>query len=270
MLSTFLAEQHEATIEAFVAADARIAELSKQIVRAESAVECPRRPTSARIPSGERCHTRSTGRPGTCLCASSSPHPDRAHQACALHDDEPTLDRAVSAPDAKPFDIVIFDEASQIAVWDAIGAIARGSQVVIVGDPQQLPPTSVGQRTDMDEDDGATVQSQQSILDECLASNLPSLRLDWHYRSRHESLIAFSNAKYYRGELVTFPSPFTPDTAVRLVPVIGGVYDRGNVEGQPQGGGSGRRGSRTAPKVVCGSIGIVTFNAEQQRVIENC
>jgi len=79
----------------------------------------------------------------------------------------------------------------------------------------------------MDEDDGATVQSQQSILDECLASNLPSLRLDWHYRSRHESLIAFSNAKYYRGELVTFPSPFTTDTAVRLVPVLGGVYDRG-------------------------------------------
>ena len=116
---------------------------------------------------------------------------------------------------------------SQIAVWDAIGAIARGSQVVIVGDPQQLPPTSVGQRTDMDEDDGATVQSQQSILDECLASNLPSLRLDWHYRSRHESLIAFSNAKYYRGELVSFPSSFTTDTAVRLVPVLGGVYDRG-------------------------------------------
>lgn len=71
--------------------------------------------------------------------------------------------------DAKPFDVVIFDEASQIPVWDAIGAIARGSQVAIVGDPEQLPPTNVGQRgVDDEDDDGSIVQSQQSILDECL------------------------------------------------------------------------------------------------------
>ena len=71
------------------------------------------------------------------------------------------------------------------------------------------------------------MQSQQSILDECLACNIPRVRLSWHYRSRHESLIAFSNAKYYRSELMTFPSPVTRDTAVRFIPVKDGVYERG-------------------------------------------
>lgn len=117
---------------------------------------------------------------------------------------------------------------ARLPVWDAIGAIARGNQVVVVGDPEQLPPTSVGQRSGDgdDEDDTGVVKSQQSILDECLASNLPNRQLSWHYRSRHESLIAFSNAKYYRGELVTFPSPVTQDTAVRYIHVEGGVYPR--------------------------------------------
>ena len=109
--------------------------------------------------------------------------------------------------EAKPFDIVIFDEASQIAPWDAIGAIARGRQVVIVGDPEQLPPTNVGDRGVDEISDGLDVADQESILDECLAAHLPQRRLAWHYRSRHESLIAFSNRHYYRGGLVTFPSP---------------------------------------------------------------
>ena len=77
---------------------------------------------------------------------------------------------------------------------------------------------------DGDDDDYDVVQPQESILDECLACNLPSLKLSWHYRSRHESLIAFSNAKYYRGELITVPSPVTKDDAVRPTHVKGGVY----------------------------------------------
>lgn len=173
--------------------------------------------------------------------------------------------------DAKPFDVVIFDEASQIPVWDAIGAIARGTQVVIVGDPEQLPPTNVGQKG-VDEDaesESGIVQSQQSILDECLASNIPSMRLSWHYRSRHESLIAFSNAKYYRGELVTFPSPVTRDNAVRYVHVPDGFYERGGAkvnrkEAEAVVAEVVRR-LKTSPQ----SIGVVTFNGEQQRLIEN-
>ena len=270
VLSTFLAEQHEATIEAFVAADARVAELSQQIVRARIGGGVPSTTNFGKDPEwgtlSYEVNRKARHLPLRQLFA-KIPTVLTKLAPCMMM--SPLSIAQYLPPDATPFDIVIFDEASQIAVWDAIGAIARGRQVVIVGDPQQLPPTSVGQRTDMDEDDGATVQSQQSILDECLASNLPSLRLDWHYRSRHESLIAFSNAKYYRGELVTFPSPFTSDTAVRLVPVLGGVYDRGKSKVNRKEAEAVVEEVVRRLKSSAGSIGIVTFNAEQQRVIEN-
>ena len=101
-----------------------------------------------------------------------------------------------------------------------------------MGDPEQLPPTSVGQRGVDDEDDDGSDRRRASRASStnALLSNIPSMRLSWHYRSRHESLIAFSNAKYYRGELVTFPSPVTCDTAVRYVHVEGGVYERGGAK----------------------------------------
>lgn len=111
------------------------------------------------------------------------------------------------AANASVFDVVIFDEASQIPVWDAIGAIARGKQVVMVGDPKQLPPTSFFDRAESTQDDVDVEADLESILDECISANLPIRNLNWHYRSRHESLIAFSNQRYYESKLVTFPSP---------------------------------------------------------------
>ena len=180
-------------------------------------------------------------------------------------------------PDAENFDLVIFDEASQITPWDAIGVIGRGRQVVVVGDPQQLPPTRFFERQVPDEAGGGeTVEivDLKSILDECLGAGMPTVELNWHYRSRHESLIAFSNYTYYGGRLVTFPAPVTSDTAVSFRHVPDGVY--------------GRAGARTNPaearavvaatlsvlrQTLAGgkprSVGIVTFNAEQQRLIED-
>lgn len=124
-----------------------------------------------------------------------------------------------------PFDLVVFDEASQIPVWDAVGAIARGRQAIIVGDPKQLPPTSFFQREDDEiEMDEEVVADQESILDECLAARLPQLHLRWHYRSRNEGLIAFSNHHYYENNLLTFPSPHQDQgVSFRYVP---GVYDK--------------------------------------------
>ena len=177
-------------------------------------------------------------------------------------------------PDASAFDLVVFDEASQIPVWDAIGAIARGKQVVMVGDPKQLPPTSffdrVGAETDLEEDDEGDLES---ILDECIGANLPVRNLNWHYRSRHESLIAFSNQRYYDSKLITFPSPVTDDRAVSLHPVPG-IYEKGASRTNPvearalvadlvaRLSSPGFRESRL-------TIGVVTFNAEQQRLIED-
>lgn len=171
------------------------------------------------------------------------------------------------------FDVVVFDEASQIPVWDAVGAIARGKQLVCVGDPKQLPPTNFFHKVD-DSDEAVLddeIQDMESILDECLSIGLPKLSLDWHYRSRHESLITFSNATYYENRLITFPSPVTEDRAVRLE-MINGVYDRG-----------GSRTNRAEAEAIVGaierhyldhkmrqqSIGVVTFNQAQQALIEN-
>jgi len=146
--------------------------------------------------------------------------------------------------DMQPFDVVIFDEASQIPTWDAIGAIGRGRQTIIVGDPKQLPP-------------------------------LPRLQLNWHYRSRHESLIAFSNQHYYDGTLVTLPSTAARDTAVNLVYLPHAVYDRGET-----------RTNRVEAEAIVRqlllrlqqlpaeaadrlSFGVITFNQQQQKLIED-
>lgn len=176
------------------------------------------------------------------------------------------------AADHSQFDVVVFDEASQIAVWDAVGVIARGKQLVVVGDPKQLPPTNFFGRSSTDGDDsgdGQQVEDLESILDECLGAGMNRLTLKWHYRSRHESLIAFSNVNYYESELVTFPSPVTSDVAVRLQPVAG-VYDRG-----------GSRTNRAEADAIVDAIekhylkegsagltmGVVTFNQTQQNLI---
>jgi len=106
------------------------------------------------------------------------------------------------------FDLIVMDEASQIRPEDALGAIARGRKAIIVGDPKQLPPTSFFD-TAVAEDEEAEetiLDDAESILDVSL-TRLPYRRLRWHYRSQHESLIHFSNERFYQGKLFVFPSP---------------------------------------------------------------
>jgi len=112
-------------------------------------------------------------------------------------------------PGVLEFDLLIMDEASQIRPEDALGAIARSKQVVIVGDPKQLPPTSFFDKLidgGDDEDDTSVLQESESIL-ESVGQLFDYRRLRWHYRSQHESLIKFSNMNFYDGNLVLFPSP---------------------------------------------------------------
>jgi very-short-patch-repair endonuclease len=166
------------------------------------------------------------------------------------------------------FDLVVFDEASQITVPDAIGAIARGRRSIIVGDPKQMPPTSFFERGAEDEAN-EEAQDLESILDEALAARMPHYRLTGHYRSRHESLICFSNHAYYGGELVTYPSPSTAASAVTLRRVDG-VYARGKgrtneIEGKAVVAEVVRR--LRHPELSRFSLGVVTFNSEQQRLV---
>lgn len=175
----------------------------------------------------------------------------------------------------EPFDVVIFDEASQIPVWDAIGAIARGRSAVIVGDPRQMPPTSffARQKAEDDPDDDALVEKDmESILDECIACGVPQLKLRWHYRSRSENLIAFSNKQYYEGRLVTFPSPATQDAALQYH-AVEGVYEKGSSRTNPAEARAVVEhviATLKSPGFVyteMTSIGIVTFNIQQQELI---
>ncbi|AKJ30832.1 DNA helicase related protein [Caldimonas brevitalea] len=173
------------------------------------------------------------------------------------------------------FDVVVFDEASQIPVWDAIGAMARGRQVVMVGDPKQLPPTHFFDRAESDDDDDVELDGDlESILDECIGASLPTMHLSWHYRSRHESLIAFSNRRYYRGELVTFPSPVTQDRSVSFHHVGDGVYDKGGSRtNQPEAQALVRdlvdRLKSPGFRESGLTVGVVTFNVEQQSLVED-
>lgn len=111
-------------------------------------------------------------------------------------------------PSQEPFDLMIMDEASQIFPEDSLGAIARAKQVVVVGDPNQLPPTNFfGSSSNDEEEDETIATSAESILDLMLRVYPNVKRLKWHYRSQHESLIAFSNHHFYDSELMIFPSP---------------------------------------------------------------
>lgn len=172
------------------------------------------------------------------------------------------------------FDLVIFDEASQIAPWDAVGAIARGSQVIVAGDPRQMPPTNFFQRGTGDGAvDGNVEEDLESILDECLAVGIPRHSLSWHYRSRHESLIAFSNSRYYGGNLVTFPAAETRESAVTWRRVQG-IYAKGKgrtneVEAKAIVAETVKRLVDPAFKESGWTIAIITLNGDQQALIEN-
>jgi very-short-patch-repair endonuclease len=135
------------------------------------------------------------------------------------------------SPDHR-FDLVIFDEASQVPPWDAINCIYRGDQLVVAGDSKQLPPTPFFQLADpegeeYDEEEDLAEEVMESILDSCEAL-FPSESLRWHYRSRHEHLISFSNHHIYGNKLVTFPAPVlqSDKLGVHLIHVPAGVYDR--------------------------------------------
>lgn len=177
-------------------------------------------------------------------------------------------------PEQALFDVVIFDEASQITVWDAVGSLARAKQVIVAGDPKQMPPTNFFARSDEDPDGDVDVEGDlESILDELIGASIPQCVLNLHYRSRRESLIAFSNSRYYDSSLITFPAPVHPDKGVSLVRPEG-FYARGKAR-HNQGEAKAivadivRRLTSEDPSIRSQSIGVVTFNTEQQGLIED-
>ena len=171
---------------------------------------------------------------------------------------------------APKFDLVIFDEASQMPTSEAVGAIARGKSLVVVGDPMQMPPTSFFETSMVDEEEAA-LDDMDSILDDCITLSIPSRYLTWHYRSKHESLIAFSNTHYYDGRLYTFPSVDDRVSKVSLVQVDG-TYDKGRTRSNAAEAKAivAEVMRRLADEELCKrSIGIVSFSKVQQNLIED-
>jgi len=173
-------------------------------------------------------------------------------------------------PGAVKFDLVIMDEASQLKPEEAIGAIARGGQLVVVGDSKQLPPTSFFSRMNQasEDDDQYTTTDAESILNVCSSHFHPPRFLRWHYRSQHHSLIAFSNEHFYNGGLIIFPSPYGQSArlGVRATYLNDAVYEN-------------QTNLREAERVVDAvvehmlnnpneTLGVVTLNTKQRDLID--
>jgi len=206
------------------------------------------------------------------------PHVLQALKPCLLM--SPISVSTYLKPDVFRFDLVVFDEASQLPTAEAIPAVLRASQVVVAGDPKQLPPTSFFEASltteeEEDDDDGASGQVPlESFLDDCIAvvPVFQEAHLRWHYRSRDERLIKFSNHYFYDNRLITFPAanPNAAAQGVRFVHVKEGVYDRGR-----------SRTNRLEARAVATlarehfechrerSLGIVALNLSQKEAIED-
>ena len=172
--------------------------------------------------------------------------------------------------DAPQFDLVIFDEGSQLPTYKALIPLSKAKRCIIVGDEKQLTPTSFFRKEQMDEN-GFSVR-REAILEDAIITSMPQNMLRFHYRSQHENLIAFSNSRYYGGEIVSFPDNSTVPEGVEFVYVEQGVYDRG-----------GERINKceaervialvqsiyeALPEDSAETVGIITFNVEQQRYIQ--
>ena len=173
------------------------------------------------------------------------------------------------SPGSIEFDLVVFDEASQVRPVDAMGAILRGKQCIVVGDSKQLPPTSFFDRMTEDSDDASQTADLESILGMFVSQSAKQRLLEWHYRSRHESLIAVSNHEFYDDRLVVFPSPDAGKEST-------GLIFHHNPDAHYKRKGINNDEAKTVAEAVIAhareshelTLGVVAFNSAQARLVE--
>ncbi len=176
-------------------------------------------------------------------------------------------------PGSVQFDLVIFDEASQVKPVDAFGAIMRGKQSVVVGDSKQLPPTSFFDTLveSDEEEEFDNIGDTESILSLFLGKGAPERMLRWHYRSRHDSLIAVSNNEFYDNRLVVFPSPGANAKArgLKFHHLPNTAYDRGKTRSNPEEAKVVAKAilehAKSFPDL---TLGVVTFSTAQRDAVE--
>ncbi len=276
VLSQFFSPEHDRKIEQFREVDERYIQLTRRLIQARLAQPVPSTGTNV-LPNSEMgILRREVGKKRRHIpvrqLLQKIPNLLPRLKPCVLM--SPMSVAQYLGAGHPAFDVVVFDEASQIPVWDAVGAIARGRQAVIVGDPKQLPPTSFFQRVEDDDQDPEddVVEDLESILDDCIGAGIPWLQLEWHYRSRHESLITFSNYYYYENRLLTFPSAALQGLGVSWCHVPDGVYDKGNTRtNRAEADAVVEEILRRLrdPGLAEYSIGVVTLSQAQQALIED-
>lgn len=279
-LRTFTGNEHKANIEAFCSKDKEFTELSRQIVAATLAARIPSSADKSELGAEFGRLIKEVGKKSKRKAVRQliSEHPNAIGRVKPCFLMSPLSVAQFLDANTQAFDLVIFDEASQIQVWDSIGAIARGKQLIVVGDPHQLPPTSFftskGEGDDTPNEDGTIVDAdEESILDELRSFQLRERSLKWHYRSKQEGLIAFSNRTYYKNGLLTFPSSNTGSFGVTLKYLPNAVYDKGETSTNPIEAKAlvdeflRRIKTKAGAKL---SYGIVTFSLQQREVILKC
>ncbi|MDR1564693.1 MAG: DUF3320 domain-containing protein [Oscillospiraceae bacterium] len=270
VLASFTKEGHEDKINAFADLDNKYTMLARQEIFARLVAKLPR---SGNVNSSSEMGllTRAihSGGRGVALRKLFSSIPNLLNRLAPCMLMSPISVAQYLEAGFPPFDVVIFDEASQMPTHEAVGAISRGDSLIVVGDPKQLPPTSFFSVRQTENEDDIMLNDLESVLDDCMAVNMPSQSLTWHYRSRHESLISFSNYNFYEGKLLTFPSYDDEHTQIEFFRVEG-TYTRG----------SSRNNKAEAKAVVAAveklaienpnsSIGVVSLSMAQQTLIED-
>jgi len=271
LLSSFRGREQDARVARFAAVDQQFIAATRRRLRGTIAARQPATAGSAQSEGGllRREMRKQRGYLAIRELFLRAPHALRRLKPCVLM--SPLSVARYLDIHAEPYDLVVFDEASQVTTHDAVGALARAKQAVVVGDSKQMPPTNFFAKRQQETSDDDLPDDLESILDECAAVGLPALRLRWHYRSRDESLISFSNQRYYDGALFTFPSPFSERHTLGVsFQHVAGVYDRG-----------GSRTNRLEAEALVAelvarlrsaedkSFGVVTFNQPQQLLIED-
>ena len=175
------------------------------------------------------------------------------------------------APGSVRFDVVVFDEASQIFPQDAIGAIYRANQLIVVGDSKQMPPSNFfnnSEETEDSDEETGDVTDFESILDLC-STTMRQLRLRWHYRSRYEQLITFSNKNFYDNDLVTFPSSKADAPGIGVDYFhVDGIFDRKTHTNRKEAEFIVDLIYRNIEAYPNRSLGVVAFSVAQQDLID--
>jgi very-short-patch-repair endonuclease/DNA polymerase III delta prime subunit len=282
VLTTFNAAQREELVKKFESLDNSIRTLAALHIQGEASDSARRlRAAQSSVTGSEvgilrrELQKRKKIKPLRKLF-SEIPHALQALKPCMLM--SPISVSTYLKPGSVSFDLVVFDEASQLPTPEGIAAILRAKQVIVAGDRNQLPPTPFFKAQleldDDDEDGSAADEPLESLLDDAVAT-VPLFReayLKWHYRSKDERLIKFSNALFYDNRLVTFPSACTDSDGrgVRLEYVSDGVWDRGRSR-------TNRVEARKVAELVVEhftrfpnrSLGVVAMNMQQKEAIED-